>query len=161
MVSINKIKKLFWFAVAILTVMSATILVMPFSANINDRRAVVAVGLTFWVSAIVGYTLLIFANRERKKFIFNKLDRDFSMNFKIGILSFFSNIPASVADAMLIGSSFAFIVIRFTNWQSEYISYVLLFILFLSFNMHCIFNGRIYKIIKYKRIRSEKNNDLQ
>lgn len=155
MKNIRKIKRLFWLAVGFLFLMSATILFMPVvsKAGENNRQVFMLMGTVFWGSAIVGYTMILLANAERKWFLKNKVGIDNKMNCLPGIITFFANIPATIADVVTFLSVVLTVIINFTNRRYDYISYVLLFLLVLSLNMHCLFNGRIYKTTKFKRTR--------
>ena len=97
------------------------------------------------------------ANKERIRYISKQPNDDLSMGCRVGIMNFFSNIPSTVADVSMIMSFILFIIIIFTEHNNSYLSYVLLFILILSLNMHGLFNGRIYKTIKIKHKRREKH----
>ncbi len=143
----RRMERLFWFAVILLLLMSATILIMPFAAEWGEqnRAIVVLVGILFWVTTIGGYTLLGLAGLERKKHIKqNKISND----ARIGIVTFFANRPAMVADITMILSLLLFIGLNFTIYKNDYIAYVLLFLFLASVNMHGLFNGRIYKLLK-------------
>ena len=157
--SIQKIKQLFWFAVLFQFLMSASILLMPMAVQMGqqDRKMTALIGIVFWLSAIAGYVLLAVANSERKWFINRKVDGNVTMNCRPGIAEFFTNIPATVFDVAMIMSFVMFVVINFTDWRYDYISYVLLSLLFFSLHMHCMFNGRIYKATKFKRTRRESS----
>ncbi len=157
--SINRIKQLFWFSAVFLFLMSGSILIMPMATKVGeeDRSILLLSGLVFWISCITGYTLLFMANKERKYFIRRKLNGDPSMDCKPGIITFFDNVPATIADVAMIASFLLFVGVYFTELKYEYISYVLLFILVFSLNMHCLFNGRIYKATKYKRTRRDRS----
>lgn len=157
--SIQKIRRLFWFAVVFIFLMSASILLMPIAVRMGeqDRKMTALIGIVFWLSAITGYTLIAMANTERKWFIIRKVDGDVKMNCHPGIATFFTNVPATVFDVTMILSFLMLIIINFTDWRYEYVTYVLLFLMVLSLNMHCLFNGRIYKATKYKRTRRESS----
>lgn len=157
--SIQKIRRLFWFAVVFIFLMSASILLMPIAVKMGeqDRKMTVLIGIVFWLSAIAGYVLIAMANAERKWFIIRKIDGNVKMNCRSGIAEFFTNVPATVADVTMIMSFLMFVIIGFTKWRYEYISFVLLFLLVFSLHMHCMFNGRIYKVTKYKRTRRESS----
>lgn len=156
--SVYKIKKLYWFAVAFLFLMSASILIMPMAVRMAEEDGImdVLIGCVFWISAIAGYTLLAIANSERRWFIKYKTDGDIKMGCFPGIISFFTNVPATVADVTMIASCLLFAIISSTSHGNDYVSYVLLFLLVFSLHMHCLFNGRIYKSTKFKRTRREK-----
>lgn len=161
MKSVKKIKRLFSLSVLFLFTMSGTILFMPIvsKADGTNKPGLWLVGALFWCSAIAGYTMLLLANAERKWFLKNKVGIDNKMDCKPGIITFFTDVPATVFDITVIVSFIAFVIINFTNAQYEYISYVFLFLLVLSLNMHCLFNGRIYKTTKFKKMRRVDNNE--
>ena len=157
--SILKIRRLFWFAVVFIFLMSASILLMPIAVQMGeqDRKMTALIGIVFWLSAITGYTLIAMANAERKWFIIRKIDGNVKMNCHPGIATFFTNVPATVFDVTMILSFLMLIIINFTDWRYEYVTYVLLFLMVQTLNMHCLFNGRIYKATKYKRTRRENS----
>ena len=159
MKSVRKIKRLFWFSAFFQFLMSASILLMPMAVQIGqqDKKMTVLIGLMFWISMITAYVLLGIANSERKWFLHRKVGIDAKMNCRPGIVEFFTNIPATVADVAMILSFLLFVIVGFTDWKYEYISYILLFIFVFSLQMHCMFNGRIYKVTKFKRARRESS----
>jgi hypothetical protein len=129
--SIQKIRRLFWFAVVFIFLMSASILLMPIAVQMGeqDRKMTALIGIVFWLSAITGYTLIAMANTERKWFIIRKVDGDVKMNCHPGIATFFTNVPATVFDVTMILSFLMLIIINFTDWRNEYVTYVLLFLM--------------------------------
>ena len=152
---LQKIKRLFYCSLILQFIMSFSILLMPIAVNTKHQNTLltILVGLIFWLSAITGYLLLILANSERKWFINHNVDGNVKMNCYPGIITFFTNVPATVADVTMIVSFLIFLIIGFTKLRYEYISYFLLFLLVFSLHMHCMFNGRIYKITKIKHTR--------
>lgn len=155
MKSVRKIKKLFWLAVCFLSVMSASVLFMPAASNTDGggKWQTLATGVVFWSAAVAGCIMLFLANIERKRFLKNKVGIDAKMNCLPGIITFFSNVPAKIADVTLALSLILTVIFNLTELRYKYISCVLLFLLILSLNMHCLFNGRIYKTTKFKRTR--------
>ena len=157
--SLRRIKRLFWIAVVFLSLMAGSILLMPLATKIGEenRSILLGVGLAFWLSMIAGYFFVYVANRERKWFIRKKLDGDVGMGCRPGVITFFDNVLATVADVVMIASFLLLIGVSFTELKYEYISYVLLSLLIFSLNMHCLLNGRIYKVTKFKRTRRERS----
>lgn len=152
MKTIKKINLLFYFSVLSLVFMSSTILIMP----IVDNTVRILLGAAFWIFTVIGYALLIVANFERRWFINNKMDGNVRMDCLPGIATFFDNIPATIADTVMIISFIIFVICMITKLKYEYISYIVLFLLLLSINMHCLFNGRVYKATKIKRIEGDE-----
>ena len=158
---VKKIKRLFWFAIAFIAVASGTFLLMPLvtEATQNRRMLTMAIGIAFWLSSIAGYALLIAANIKRRWFINHKVDGDVKMDCLPGIISFFQNIPGTVFDVIMFVSLVMFLIIAFTKWRYDYISYILLSLFYLSLNLHSMFNGRIYKSTKLRRTRRDYSYD--
>lgn len=154
---------LFWMAVGCFAVHAVSYLLMPASMrafrNGESKEALLLVGGTFWFPLLLGYILIFFANLERKAFIRARLDGDISMQRRMGIVTFFSNIPAVIADTALLAGCTALIIIYFCGAESRYITYIILEIISFSLNMHGLFNGRIYRITKYKRTRGVVNHE--
>ena len=160
---VKKIRDLFWTAVGCFAVHALSYLFMPVSLaaseNGGSRKALLLVGCVFWISLLLGYLLLIPANSERKAYIRKQLDGDVSMRCRMGIAAFFSNTPAFAADAALLAGILALAIIYFCGATNRYITYIALAIVSFSLNMHGMFNGRIYKITKYKRMRRVENHE--
>ena len=152
MSAIKTIRKQFWLSVGLLTAMSASFLLMPWASGIaNDTGdwSVRIVGVIFWALAITGYGTVIMANVNRKNFLNKKFGRDIQLNFRPGAFCVFSNKLAEMADIMLVIFAIAFVVALFTQLKNTYYIIVILSVLIWAINMHCLFNGRIYRITKY------------
>lgn len=145
---IKTLEKLYWSSVGCFFMMSAMILIMPVIES--NEKAIIPVGLAFWFFAISGYILLIVANVEFKRISGNLRKNKRSLP---GIISFFSNKIAMIADVAVIISIVAFVIICITELRFKYIAFVTLFLLIFSLHMHCLFNGRIYKLIKNEKER--------
>lgn len=161
MKSLVKIRRCFWSSVVLLLLMSASILFMPLVSDVGETNggAFVITGVAFWGFAIAGYAMLIVANIECKRFLKNREKLSDKIKQRPGIAVFFANIPAVIADVTAIVSLLVFMIINFTEQKYGYISYLLLFILIFSLNMHCLFNGRIYKTTKIKRTRRVNSDE--
>ncbi len=150
MKGVKKINQLFGISVLALFLMSACILLMPLPNRIGEenRIMIILLGGVFWVTAIIGYLSIFLAGRECKCLI--KKEMITEEKSLPGIGKFFSNPLAKVADVTMIISIMLFVIINFTDLIYEYISYIILFFVIFSLNMHCLFNGRIYKMTKMK-----------
>lgn len=147
--------------VLFLAIHAATFLFMPFAAKTmvetTSKKALIIVGLVFWVSEILGYLLLFLADSYRRAFVKRRLDGDYSMGCRMGIISFFKTIPGAIADGLFAISFLGIIVVALKGNINGFFTYVLLALLSFSFNMHGVFNGRIYKVATYKRkVRRDK-----
>lgn len=162
MKSIKRLEKLFWLAIGCMFGMSITVLFMPLAtsmASATNRFSFIITGGVFWIFMIMGYILLFFAYREFKSFMYEKFGRNTKLDGKPGFITFFANVPATIIDIIFPVSLIIIIIIQFTPLKSNYIVYVFLFLLIFSLNMHGMFNGRIYKITKCKRLRREESHE--
>ena len=159
----KRIRCLFWIAVGLFAIHASSYLLMPvateFAESRNSNTPLFAIGCIFWSSIVLGYLLIALANTERKNFIRKRLNGDLSMQCHIGAVTFFSNLPATIVDAALFASVVAFAIIYCAGFINRYITYVALAIVSFSLNTHGLFNGRIYKITKYKRLRRVENHE--
>lgn len=157
----KRLEKLFLYAIVSLTIMSSTILFMPLTSSPtgSKRGLTVILGIILWLGAIVGYTSIHLANKERRVYITKRLKKDVNMNCRCGMFTFFANLPATVFDVAMVSSFLIFFIISYTKYKSSYLAYFLLFLFILSLNMHCLFNGRIYKAIQIKQTRREKSHE--
>ena len=158
---IHRIKVNFWTATAFFLINALTILAMPKIVEISQETGkqlfLILLGSIFWISLLLGYVFVYLANGDRKYFIMRRLDGDLSMGCHMGLITFFSNIPAVIVDSAMIASFIALFIIYYAGAINTYITYVMLTILVFTLNMHCMFNGRIYRTTKYKRIRREND----
>ena len=160
MTILKKVKTNLLLSVIFLSIHAATFLFMPLAskyAAATNRATLFALGILFWTAMAAGYVFLLIANVHRRQFVKKKLNGDYRMNSRIGILSFFKNTPATVADVVLFVSIAAFGMMLLFKATENYGTFVMLFLLDLSLNLHCILNGRIYKATKYKRMRRRES----
>ena len=153
---VGKIRGLFWTAFGFFLLHAVTIaLMMPMAiATIHSENTFGAflIGITFWMSLLVGWALLLLANLVRRDW-FRREKLDLSMNQRIGAITFFSSIPAACSDSVAAASLVALGVLALLGeWNAPFTG-VMLAILSFSLNAHGLFNGRIYmstKIQTYK-----------
>lgn len=143
----KKLKVLYFLSTMFLAIGSASFLFMPIARDLSsgtNKAPLLINGLMFWVPFILGYVFVFFANIQRK--IINGV----KVNGKPGMINFCSNKYATIFDFLLI-ISFVSLVVLFVLHQGEsYITFVVLFLLVLSINMHAMFNGKIFKTILNK-----------
>lgn len=153
MKTIQRIRKRFWLSAALLTAMSATFLFMPLASEMAGKTggwSIRILGGLFWLLAITGYGTVIRANAGRKKYLQKRFGRDIQEKFRPGVFCFFSNKAAEIVDIMLILFAIAFVVAIATRLSRTYYIFVILSLFIWAANMHCLFNGRIYRITKYE-----------
>ena len=160
MAIIKRVKTNLILAIIFLSIHATTFLLMPLASKYADathRISLIALGSIFWAAMIAGYIFLLIANVHRRQFVTKKLNGDYRMNSRIGVLNFFANTPAIVADIILFVSIAVFGAMLLFKATENYGTFVMLFLLDLSMNLHCILNGRIYKTTKYRPVRRKKS----
>lgn len=156
MSEVKKAKKFFWISFACEVIFSATFLWMPFIRE--NKFGQMITGITFWLFLICGYVFIVIANYFRKSYDLKMKQEGLSTKQRIGLLNFFSNLPAKIFDTVLIVVLLLVFIISFTGLKDTYLPYPLLSLLLLSINAHCMFNGRVYIFINFKIIEGEENH---
>lgn len=150
------IKNCFYLSAFLLTAMSSTVALMPWAvdrADETNKASLVAVGLAFWLTAIGGYAMIAWANSKRKRFCKLHYGKDIFKKYTPGIVSFCISPIGWQVDIMAVVFLLAFVVAMFTPLSKTDYPIFLLALLIWSVNMHSLFNGRVYRIIKSKKRR--------
>lgn len=136
------------FAVSLLcmVVFAVSFLLMPIangiSLNEGKNGMLYAVGIQFWVSLLVSLILTLAVSLMRKKYA----GQDMTFKKLPGIVTFFSNRESKVADILTVVFLIAFIICTFVT--DSYLIYVFIFLTVLSFEAHCVLNGKNYTYMK-------------
>lgn len=69
----------------------------------------------------------------------------------IGLITFTSNIEATIADIVLLLSALSLAVVAIFKLRSNGFMLLIIVLLFLSMNLHCILNSRNYRYYKWYR----------
>lgn len=154
MQQVKRGRVLFKVAVAAYGISSGSILFLPFSGNGSDSLTAVGylIGILFWAGLIAGSGCWIAAyiGCRQKKGMQTAIASE-----RVGMLCFFQNRQAMIADVVLAISLIAMIcnmIIGFNVW----VSLLIIFLLLYSFHLHYLFNGRLYKFLFKKRRRRER-----
>lgn len=134
-------------------IMSISFLLMPIDLMlniINSRIINIIIGIVFWLGLLVGAVCQVILSIKMKPL------RKESYN-KPGLLKFFSNRLAVVFDTFLIIGLIGLVVSLIVTNMVGYSCYIFLSLTVLSFVMHCIFNGKNYKLLT--NVKKEKNNE--
>lgn len=143
--------------IGFLGLLAIDILCMPLTELVWYGRAskwvVYVIATMFWVSwiAIIAATLLLSRVREsalRKK-------PDLTRYRGVGVVKFFQNKYAVVADIVMSVALIAFVAVILWAEHLLVLSFILLAILIFSFGMHCILNGVNYKFVTEIRRRKK------
>ncbi len=145
---------LFKAAVIAYSISSASILLLPFSGNDGEGLSAMGyiIGILFWAGLLagVGCWSAAYMGCRQKKGMQTAINTE-----KTGMICFFQNRQAVIADIVLIVSVAAMIgsmVISFGMW----LNLITMFLLLYSFHLHYLFNGRLYKFLFKKRRRRER-----
>lgn len=150
--SLNRIKNkdrpliiTFTLSLLCMVLFAASFLLMPAanSVSLNEGKNgfLYAVGITFWIMLVASQVFMLIVSLKRRK------DSEKGKTKKLpGVISFFSNKEAKMADLSAIVFIIAFIICVFAT--DSYLIYVFLFLAVLSFEAHCVLNGKNYIYIK-------------
>lgn len=116
-----------------LSAVSVILMMLPIQSVIT--------GVIFWLGVLTGIILYIITacvmSGETKKDI-SKVP---------GILRFFSNIPAIITDILMIVSLILTIYFAMDYRSNQTAAAIILFVFILSFYMHFMLNGKVFKCI--------------
>lgn len=118
-----------------------------------------AASAVFWLGLCSGVFFFIKMNALGKK-----MERQLKKNnqltlesFRCGIISFFRNKYAIVADSLMIISVILFVAVLIFEPESDMLSISVIVMFFLSFVSHSFFNGKSFiYILKYEGYRKKK-----
>lgn len=152
----KKQKYMFWISTLGFFVMSLSFLFMNQDIlYIGMMPRIIIAGIAFWVMLIIAVAaqlMLCVSMRESIKSDFSTKKR------KIGLICFFSNRYAAVADLLMIVSAVILTVSFIFTDASNYFNYIILSVFVFSFSMHCILNGRkFYYMIHNKYFKECRN----
>ena len=141
-----------WLGISIFSflLLSISFLLMPLGSELPSERIsgyTLVSGLMFWISIIVGIAAqCVLAHRRKAWFEIHRV-RKVKATQRIGLISFFKNAYAAIADIVAIVSLIGLIIAMVVTQGIGYICYVLIALFTFSFSMHCILNGRIYHYV--------------
>lgn len=141
---------LLWLAVSIVSylLMAVMFLLMPIDnmvPSLKDSRIIVIVGIGFWVFLILGIAAQVILSGRRKAWYRTQhINEKRSSVRRVGLISFFSNKIAVVADIAMVISLIGLVASVIITKATGYTCYVFLAIFSFSFCLHCILNGKVY-----------------
>lgn len=150
---IKKYKLFFSLSFICFIISGISILCVPITnvyGNGISKVMVYVVACVFWIGIICGFVLFFKADSLRKV-IGRKNRRNnivISSGSRIGAISFFRNKEAGVSDAFLFASVILFAILTIFRIEIEWLIIISAALLFLSFSLHCFFNGKNYRYIK-------------
>ncbi len=152
----KKFRRSFYLSVVCVIISSLALLCIP-STDINGvgTKKVLAyvTAAVFWLSLFISQIFFWSANSKRKIIERELKKRKIkTINSKPGLVSFFKNKPAITADAGLFFSAVLLAITTCFHLKNEWLIIGCVFLLFLTFNLHCLLNGKNYKYIQNYKV---------
>lgn len=110
----------------------------------------------FWLCTVFELVFIFTANSIRKELEKYPENRKFKRS--IGLVNFFSNKIAAKVDMIFILLLLVFFIMSIFGLGENIVQYVVLFILILTFRVHCTLNGKNYRYKRYLRKRKVKKD---
>lgn len=119
-----------------------------------DKVITILFPIVFWVCFLAEQFFIWNANSIRKRLENEgKISRVYG---RLGILSVLQTREGTIADMILILSLIIFVALLLLGIGEEFIQYLFIFFIVLSFRMHCILNGKNFR---YKQYLSKRKVD--
>lgn len=155
---VNKCVRLFRLALIALGISALSLFAIPLA---KEQKAVqFTLAGVFWVSFLAELILLAIGNGVRKKIEqispHMKQKREFG---KIGLFCFLQNKEAAVVDILLLVSIIYLAFVSLLRADSTWLVLIGIIASFMSFHLHCILNGILYKSIKHYQIVIHKRRE--
>lgn len=151
-----KLKKYTWLSIGMACLQCGLLLLIPYS-NIEgtktQQRMAYIIAFLFW-TGIIAEMVFVRLSSNQRKMLEKKSRKGKSKNKStLGVFSFVKNREAVVADIVLFLSVIILGIVIWTNVKTEWIIIGDVSILVLSFNLHCILNGRNYRYLKENKMK--------
>lgn len=130
-----------------LCVFSVSFLLMSIkNENTSDKLSIYSLiaGIIFWTSMLILIVVQIILSLRMKKWMKKYKIKQFRDASKIGIISFFKNTYAIVADVLMVISLTVLVVLIVVTQGTGYICFIAIAIFVFSFSMHCVLNGKVF-----------------
>jgi len=151
-----------WFCLSLtfVSVQSICLLIIPLLEIGNVLNVILAI--IFWMSLALYIVSVILSSKQRQKIEKSKFKVKKLKKNHFGILKFFQNKEAVIFDVLLFISTALIIVSLVLKTESVWLIALGLFLWFISFNLHCLFNGKNYIYIKaYEFYKKEHGKNEQ
>lgn len=139
-----------------LLILSVAIMLMPIaSAQKETARGLLFLsGACFWSGLIGTVTMAVKINNARKRN--HRFKEKYGDLKQCGVVSFFKNKEAKIADITMFASIICFIITKIFA-DGLYWPFACLALFVFSFGMHCMLNGINYIYLNFKVRREEKS----
>lgn len=110
--------------------------------------------IIFWICTVFELVFIFTANSIRKELEKYPENRKFKRH--MGLVNFFSNKTAAKVDLIFLILMLVFLLMNIFGLGEKIVQYVILFMLILSFRVHCTLNGKNYRYKKYLKKQRER-----
>lgn len=147
----GKLKTLFILESLVSFLQAMTFLFMPFASHASGQSYKMVVGVFFWLLLLFQIIFFFWMRNEKNVYLFFHRDLENKLTKRPGILNFFQNKYATVADILFFISVFSFILtnivwrFKVDTWN-ENLLFFFIFLTAFSFDMHCLLNGKTFQI---------------
>lgn len=124
--------------------------------NESDVIIKIVFPIVFWIGLLAEQFFFWKSNSIRKDILKSGKFRKLKSN--IGLISMLQNEYGAVADIVFVISLVVLLVLMIIGIGEKTAQYVLIFLLVLSFRLHCILNGKNFKYINYSLKRQVKKD---
>lgn len=130
------------------------------NGSLAQKIGAYILAMFFWTS-IASEGIFVYMATQERKWMERRCFRNRVMKHsQPGVISFLKNVEASVVDVVLFASAILVVVLIWSQTKTEWMIMTGISILFLSFNLHCILNGKNYRYLKmYRLYKKEHERD--
>lgn len=149
-------KRQFILYIVFLLIWSIAILLMPFASVYKEVTKILLVvsGGGVWIGLLGTVTMAVKINKARKRSY--RFREKYPASKHLGLISFFKNKEAGIADIGMFVSIAGFIVTRICS-DNIYWLFIFLALFVFTFGMHCMLNGMNYIYLNQGVRREEKS----
>ena len=144
----------FFMFICFLLILSISILMMPISSDIKEASLIplIITGILFWFGLVGTIWMAININLSRRAS--TEFKEMYPNIRKFGLIHFFQNKPAIIADVALFVSLLMFILVKLFS-DNNILQFIAIALIVFTFGMHCMLNGINYKYVNYKSRREK------
>lgn len=143
--------------------LSVSILLMAADATSArpDTALIWLPGILFWLSLLGSIAIYVVLACRRRRWYQNSQARRGRFMRGIGIISFFKNRYAMVADVSMMASLCALVVSFWLTNGHGWVAYLCTAWFLFSFSMHCVLNGKIFYYVTHRNVPSQTDKKQQ
>lgn len=124
--------------------------------DISDKIIGIIFPIIFWIGLIAEQVLIWKSNAVRKEI--ENIGKTRKFQGRPGIINIWKNRYGAIADIVCLVSLLLLALFMIIGIGEKTIQYILIFLLVLSFRLHCIFNGQNFRYKKFLEKRKVKND---